>query len=182
MTTLRLSVLTVVALLVLAGCAGLPGADGSQPSPDEFPNASDIDQSVFDRHVAAMGNTSFTLATETIRKERDPIRSERNYTYMNETGRLRAEPGDSQYLVHINGYFSGNATIYSDGSTEYALYPDNRTPVRKLPPGSVFNESGDRYLWRGWFANDSGSLSALAVVSIDATTSARALRRTKAFQ
>ncbi|MFC7203641.1 hypothetical protein ACFQJC_08950 [Haloferax namakaokahaiae] len=124
---------------------------------------------MFDRHTTEMANTNFTLAAERTRKERAPARSENNFTYMNETARFLVEPSDSQYLVHTDGYFSGNSTIYSNGSTEYVLLPDNRTMVRKLTPESVFNESSDKYLWRGWFNNDSGSLRVLAFVSIDAT-------------
>lgn len=162
-----LSAIAVVALLVLAGCVGLPGAGGNGPSPDEFPNASDIDPSVFDTHATELANTSFTLSTERNRTDRNPPPVEKNFTYMNDTSRILAEPGASQYLVHSTGYFSGNVTTYSNGSTEYMLFEDNRTTVRELSPVSVFNESGDQYLWRGWFNNDSENQ--LGSAAIDAT-------------
>lgn len=161
-----LSVIAVVALLVLAGCVGLPGAGENQPSPDEFPNASAIDQSVFDRHATELANTSFTLSTEKNRTDRVRHPSEKDFRYMNDTGRFLVEPGASQYLVHGNGYF-GNSSIYSNGSTEYELFEDNRTTVRKSSPVSLFNESSERYLWRGWFNND--SRNRLEHAAIDAT-------------
>ncbi|WP_323173317.1 hypothetical protein [Natrialba sp. PRR66] len=50
MRTSPLSAIAVVALLVFAGCTGFSGTggNGSSPNafPDEFPNASAIDQSV----------------------------------------------------------------------------------------------------------------------------------------
>ena len=79
MRTSPLSAIAVVALLVFAGCAGLPSTSENQPSPDEFPNASAIDQSVFDRHAAAMGNTSFTSTVEETRKDRVQIPSENDF-------------------------------------------------------------------------------------------------------
>ncbi|WP_247002711.1 DUF7537 family lipoprotein [Halosolutus gelatinilyticus] len=166
-----LSAIAVVALLVFAGCAGLPGTGGDpspDASPDEFPNASAIDQSVFDRHATAMANTSFTLSTEKTRKDRVFHSSEKNFRHMNDTGRFLAEPSNSQYLVHTTGYFSGNGTIYSDGSTEYMLSRENNwSEVRTLSPVSAFNESSDRYLWRGLFSND--SMHQLDHAAIDAT-------------
>lgn len=156
-----LSAIAVVALLVFAGCSGLPdeGANGSSPhaSPADFPNASAIAQSVFDTHANALANTSFTLSTERIQKDRVLRPSERNFTYKNETGRFLVEPGASQYLGYTDGYFSGNGTYYANGSRECALFEDNRTRVRKLSPMSVFNESSDQYLWGGWFSNESGN-------------------------
>ncbi|WP_255681949.1 hypothetical protein [Natrinema sp. SYSU A 869] len=160
-----LSTVAVVALLVFAGCAGLPSGGENQPSPDappdaspdEFPNASDIDQSVFDTHATALGNTSFTLSTEANRTDRNPPVLEEDFRYMNDTSRILVEPDASQYLEHTTGYFSGNGSIYSNGSTEYVLSRENNwTEVRKLSPVSVFNESGEYYLWRGVFNNDSG--------------------------
>jgi hypothetical protein len=171
MRTSPLSAIAIVALLAFAGCTGLPGTDGNGPSPDtspaDFPNASAIDQSVFDTHATELANTSFTLSTEKTRKDRVLRPSEKNFTHMNDTGRFLVEPRASQYLAYTNGYFLGNGTYYSNGSTEYVLLEDNHTTVRKLSPVSVFNESSDRYLWGGWFNNDSGTQ--LAFAAIDAT-------------
>jgi hypothetical protein len=165
-----LSVIALVALLVLAGCSGNPGTGGNESSPNasspDFPNASAIDQSVFDTHETALANTSFTLTLERIRKDRAIVR-ERNFTYKNLSGRFLIEPGASQYLGHTNGYFSPNSTTYSNGSTAYVLVGDNRTSVRKLTPGSVFNESSDQYLWGRWFNN--GSIDPFAHAAIAAT-------------
>ena len=88
---------------------------------------------------------------------------------MNGTGRYLVEPGVSQYLIQANGYFmGGNATYYSNGSTTYVLPQEDTEPtVRKSFPDSVFNESSERYLWGGWFNNDSGNQ--LAHAAIDAT-------------
>lgn len=81
-----LSVIAVVALLVLSGCVGLPNAGENQPppdvSPDEFPNASEIDQSVFDTHATEMGNTSFTLTFEQNRTDRNPSVLEDDFSHM----------------------------------------------------------------------------------------------------
>ena len=160
-----LSVIAVVALLVLSGCVGLPNAGENRPppdvSPDEFPNASEIDQSVFDTHATELGNTSFTLTVEQNRTDRNPSVLEDNFSHMNDTSRILVEPDASQYLVHGNSSFagfSGSGTTYSDGSTEYVLSRENDwTDVRELHPTSVFNESGEYYLWNGWFNNnDSG--------------------------
>ena len=167
-----LSAVAVVALLVLAGCSGLPGAGGGDPSPDvspdEFPNASAIDQSVFERHAAAMGDTNFTLATVRNRTDRVLRSSEDDFRHMNDTGRMLAEPGDSQYLLHTTGYFSGNGSTYSNGSAAFVFSRENDwTEVRDLSPVSVFNESSDRYLWSGLFDNDTGPGHDFA--AIDAT-------------
>ncbi|WP_224448631.1 DUF7537 family lipoprotein [Haloprofundus salilacus] len=86
---------------------------------------------------------------------------------MNDTGHFLVEPGASQYLAHTNGYFSVNGTTYSNGSTEYALSRTENGSRVSPTPAPVFNESGERYLWRGWFNNDSGSQHAFA--AIDAT-------------
>ena len=171
MRTSPLSAIAVVALLVLAGCTGQPGVDGnSSPdaSPDEFPNASAIDQSVFDTHATALANTSFTLSIETTRTDRvlgGP--SEENFTYVNDSSRILVEPDASQYLGHSTDHFSGTGSIYSNGSTEYVLFEDNSTTVREPSSVSVFNESSDRYLWRGLFDNDSDDRHEFA--AIDAT-------------
>lgn len=166
-----LSVIAVVALLVVAGCTGFSGTDEVGPSPDaspdEFPNASAIDQSVFDTHATVLANTSFTLSTEKTRKDRVFRPSEKNFTYMNSTNRFLVEPGASQYLGHTTGYFSGNGSIYSNGSTEYALFRTKNESVVNPTRAPMFNESGERYLWRGWFNNESGSQHAFA--AIDAT-------------
>ncbi|ELZ27637.1 hypothetical protein C475_06945 [Halosimplex carlsbadense 2-9-1] len=163
----------VVALLLVAGCAGLPGAGGTEPapdvSPDEFPNASAIDQSVFERHAAAMGNTSFTLSTDRTQKDRVLRPSERNYTYENSTFSYFVDPNDSQYLARGNGYFlGGNVTYYSNGNTTYEMWrEDGETTVRPAFGFAVFNESNEEYLWRGFFNNATGNQHDFA--AIDAT-------------
>jgi len=167
-----LSTAAVVALLVLAGCVGSPGTSGTEPSPDvspeEFPNASAIDQSVFERHATAMGTTSFTLVTVKNRTDRVLRQSETNFTHMNGTARILAEPDASQYLVHSSGYFSGNGSTYSNGSAAYVLSRENDwTAVRNLTHRSVFNESSEWYLWRGVFDNRTGTQ--LDYAAIDAT-------------
>ncbi|WP_436923275.1 DUF7537 family lipoprotein [Halosimplex amylolyticum] len=167
-----LSAIAVAALLIFAGCSGLPSSGGNTPSPDaspdEFPNASAVDRLVFERHATAMGNTSFTLTTVKNRTDRVLHTSEEDFKHMNDTGRILAEPGDSQYLVHTTGYFSGNGSTYSNGSAEYVFSRENDwTEVQNLSPVSVFNESSDRYLWRGLFSNDTGMQ--LDHAAIDAT-------------
>jgi hypothetical protein len=168
-----LSAIAVVALLVFAGCTGLPGTGENQPSPDaspaDFPEASAINQSVFDIHRTALANTSFTLTVERTREESDPT-AEQNVTYSNETTRFLAEPGASQYLVHASGddYLLPNVSIFSNGSTVYSLFRENnRTDVSTVDSVPVFNESGDQYLWRWWFGNDSRNWPENA--AIDAT-------------
>ena len=165
-----LSAIAVVALLALVGCAGPAGTDtgNSGPSPEEFPSASAINQSVFDRHADVLANTDFTLTAERIQKDRNPSFVEKNFTYRNGTTRYLVEPGASQYLAHADGYFQGNVTYYSNGSTTYRMWrEDNESTVKKVPRYPIFNESSGYYLWRGWFNNDSESR--LAVVAINAT-------------
>ncbi|WP_459194553.1 DUF7537 family lipoprotein [Halosimplex sp. J119] len=170
MRTSPLSAVAVAALLIFAGCAGLPGG-GDTPSPnvspDEFPNASAIDQSVFEGHATAMGNTNFTLTTVRNRTDRILHTSEEDFKHMNSSSRLLAEPGDSQYLLHTTDSVTGNGSTYSNGNWRYRLSEDDRTTVRTLSPVSVFNESSDRYLWRGLFSNDTGMQ--LDHAAIDAT-------------
>lgn len=159
------SAIVVVVLVVLAGCTGLPDAGDSRPSPDEFPNASAINPSVFDRHAAVLADTSFTLSTEKTRKVRNPIPLEKNYTYMNGSGRFFVEPGASQYLAQVTGYFVGeNVTYYSNGSTTYVQWREhNELTVKKVRHFPIFNESSERYLWGGWFNHDTGPLDFAAI-------------------
>jgi len=168
-----LSAIAVVALLVLAGCTGLPGTGENQSSPDaspaDFPKASAINGSVFDTHATALANTSFTLTIERTRKESDPT-AEQNVTYKNTTSRFLVEPGASQYLVHAtgDGYLMPNYSMYSNGKTVYSLVRENnRTDVSTVASVPVFNESGDQYLWQWWFGNDSRNWHENA--AIDAT-------------
>lgn len=169
-----LSVIVVVALLVFAGCTGLPGTGENQPSPDaspaDFPKASAINQSVFDTHTTALANTSFTLTIERTRKESNPT-AETNFTYQNTTSRFLVEPGVSQHLVHTTGsgnWLGSNRSIYSNGRTVYVLYwESNQTQVLDVAFVPVFNESDDKYLWSGFFDNDSGNR--LEHATIDAT-------------
>jgi hypothetical protein len=165
-----LSTVAVVALLVLAGCSGLPVVGENEPTPDaspsDFPNASAINHTVFDTHATAMGNTSFTLTTERVQKDRVPWNDEENFTYKNETAQYLAEPSDSQYLVHTTGWFSGNGSTYSNGSMVYALSRENNgtnVTVKPVFITSVLNESGENYLWRGGLLGDeydSGAINA----------------------
>lgn len=165
MRTSPLSVIAVVALLVLAGCAGAPNAGENQSSPEtppdvspnEFPNASEIGPSVFDTHATEMGNTSFTYTFEGNRTDRNPSFLEDDFSHINLTSRTLVEPDASQYLEHSTSSFggnSGNGTTYSNGSTEYVLSRENDWTERKLSPVSMFNESSEYYLWNGLFNND----------------------------
>lgn len=172
MRTSPLSTIAVVALLVFAGCTGLPSTGGNEPPPDaspaDFPNASAIDQSVFDTHATALDDTSFTLTVEKIQKDRDPF-DEGNFTYKNTTSRYLVEPDASQYRMEANGYFiGGNITYHSNGNTTYSMWrDDDELTVQKGPRSPVFNESSDRYLWGGWLGNHSGDQ--LDHATIDAT-------------
>ncbi|QLC32932.1 hypothetical protein EFA46_001465 [Halarchaeum sp. CBA1220] len=165
MRTPPLSAIAVVTLLVLAGCTGLSGTGENQPtsettpdvSSDEFPNASAIDQSVFDTHATALANTSFTLSTEKNRTDRNPPPLENNFTYMNDTGRILADPAASRYLAHSSGFFSGNVTYYSEGSTTYMMWQEgNDSTVKPAIGFRIFNESSEQYLWNGLFSRDPG--------------------------
>lgn len=162
-----LAAVALAALLVVAGCTGLPGAGDDQPSPDDFPEASAIDQSVFDTHASALENTSFTLTIERSEAESDPL-AEQNVTYRNETSRILVEPTASQYLAHYT--YSGessllrNGSIYSNGSEAYWLsYVDGGTDVSTVPTPSVFDESRDQYLWQYWFDSDVARLQHAAI-------------------
>ncbi|WP_235853476.1 DUF7537 family lipoprotein [Halosimplex salinum] len=163
-----LSTVAVVALLVLAGCSGLPVTGENEPTPDaspsDFPNASAINHTVFDTHAAAMGNASFNLTTEMVQKDGAPWSDERNFTYWNDTTQYLAEPGDSQYILHRSGsYEAFNGTRYSNGSTVYALSPEGNVTVKPVFITSVLNESGENYLWRGGLLgddHDSGAINA----------------------
>ncbi|ELZ22513.1 hypothetical protein C475_18413 [Halosimplex carlsbadense 2-9-1] len=121
---------------------------------------------MFDTHAAAMGNTSFTLTTEMVQKDRVPWNDEKNFSYKNETAQYLAEPSDSQYLVHTTGYFSVNGSTYSNGSTVYVLAQENNETTVTVQPvfiTSVLNESGENYLWRGGLLGDeydSGAINA----------------------
>ncbi|WP_123537998.1 DUF7537 family lipoprotein [Halosimplex salinum] len=156
-----LSATAVVALLVLAGCTGPLGTDGNEPTPDaspaDFPNASAIDQSVFDTHATAMADTSFALVIEKNRTDRSPT-SEEKFRHMNDTTRYLVEPGASQYLSHSEGYFSGNVTHYSNGSATYRMWQEgDELTVKPDTHYLIFDESSEYYLWRGWFDNGSGA-------------------------
>lgn len=92
----------VVALVVLSGSAGLAGSGDDKPSAEEYPEASAIDQSVFDTHAARLAITSFTVTSETIEQCRDPLATG-NLTYFNSSRRGLVEPGVSQSLSLPNG-------------------------------------------------------------------------------
>lgn len=146
-----------VVLLVLAGCAGIPGTGDSGPSPGEFPDASAIDQSVYERHAALLANTSFTVRFETTEKRPDPHpRESGNFTWLNSSQRVLVEPGASQYLSQPNGTidYLGASTVqsaYSNGTRTFWLTEaGNESTVQTGETRLVFDESGDYYLWQGW--------------------------------
>ena len=174
-----LSAMAVVALLTLAGCTGLTGTDTatSGPSPDEFPDASAVNESAFDRHAAAVANTSFTLTVERSQKDREPSFVEKNFTYRNGSYRYFIEPGASQYRAEADGYFVGNdVTYYSNGTATYSMWREDNGSMtvnpRRYP---VFNESSEAYLWGGWF--DGGSGDAHDSIAINATYERRGVER-----
>lgn len=167
-----LATIAVVALLVVAGCSGLSVTDETQPSTEvpsgDFPNASAIDQSVFDTHTRVLADTSFALTIERTEKKSNP-RAETNFTYRNETSRFRVAPGASRYLVRTNATGEDsllvNGSVYSDGNTTYQLSrEDGETDVTTrddtLP---VFDESSDQYLWQLWFGTGAGRLERPAI-------------------
>lgn len=155
--------MAVVALLVLAGCAGSPGSPEGDESPDvapsEFPDSSAINQSVFDRHATALANTSFTMEVEQSQKQRARY-EEDNFTYRNSTTQYLVEPAASQYLSHVTGWTisglggSASDTIYSNGSTAHVLVRENNESTVKAFDYPIFDESSESYLWRGWFDED----------------------------
>jgi len=171
MRTSPLPVVAVVALLTLAGCVGLSATETTDASldasPDDFPNASAVDQSVFDTHAAALGNTSFTLTYEKTQKDRKLLDRE-NFTYKNSTALHFVEPDASQYLSKGSGYYLGeNVTTYSNGATTYSMWwKDGEQTVKKVP-APVFDESSEKYLWGGWFGNTSGSQYPHAAIDAD---------------
>lgn len=163
------STVAVIALLLVAGCAGLTG-----PSPDEFPAASSVGGSTFDTHATALGNTSFTLTAERIQKDRNIGPQEGNYTYRNGSATYFVEQSDSQYIAEFSGYFVGeNVTvqIYSNGSYAYEYWDvDNDITPRPYPSNGdypLFDESSDEYLWDGWFDPDDDTV--LTEFAINAT-------------
>lgn len=148
-----LSVIAVVALLVLAGCAGAPNASENQTSPDtppdvspdEFPSASEITPSVFATHATEMGNTSFTLATQRNRTDRNPV-LDANFSYYNSSRTALFDTNDSQFLERMPG-----GELYSDGESQYMYsrvnnWTENQGPIH---PTSPYNRSGENYLWSG---------------------------------
>jgi hypothetical protein len=163
-----LAAIAVVALLVVAGCTGLPGTGANQPSADAFPEASAVDESVFDTHAEALANTSFTLTVERTETESNP-RAEANVTSSNETSRFLVDPGAAAYLVHTNATGQTapvvNGSIYANGTATYRLTRgDDGTDVSTLDRTvPVFDESRDQYLWRYWFGRDAGRLEHVAI-------------------
>ncbi|WP_459194814.1 DUF7537 family lipoprotein [Halosimplex sp. J119] len=154
-----LATTAVVALLVLAGCAGLPVTGENEPTPDaspsDFPNASAIDHTVFDTHANAMGNANFTLTVENNVTNREPQKLGGNASYFNATLRYHAEPGASQYLSQTTGSMNSSLNSqYSNGSTTHLrLGAGNNSKV--LPTRyPTFNESSGQYLWPGLFSNE----------------------------
>lgn len=159
------SVIGVVALLVLAGCAGSPSAPEGDSSPDvapsKFPDSSAINQSVFDRHATALANTSFTMEVKQSQKQITPHR-DGNFTYHNSTTQYLVEPAASQYLLHVTGWtISGlggpeSDAIYSNGRTAHVLVRENNESTVRPFEYPIFNESSELYLWHGWFDEDRG--------------------------
>ena len=152
-----LPVIAVAVLLTLSGCAGLSPTDDSGASPDEFPDASAINESVYERHAAVLTNTSFTVTFETTRKTPDPRPGHAgNFTWLNSSQRVLVDPVGSQYRSQPNGTidYLGAANVqgvYSNGTRTYWLLNEgNESTVRTGKSRLVFNESSDYYLWRGW--------------------------------
>jgi hypothetical protein len=163
MTTAPFPAVAVAALVVLSGCAGLAGTGDDGPSPDEFPEASAIDQSVFDNHAALLSNTSFTVTFETTEKRPD-IRNSSNFIYWNSSRRVLVEPGASQYLSQPNGTsdFLGSSNLqsfYSEGDgVVYELNREDNESTVGTSTYRIFNESSEWYLWQGWEELNMGSL------------------------
>jgi hypothetical protein len=163
-----LAAIAVTALLVTAGCTGLPETGETQPSADAFPEASAVDESVFDAHSEALANTSFTLTVERIENESAPA-PEQDFRYSEERSRFLVEPGAAQYLVHTTATGDGslvvNGTTYSDGTTAYRLSREDGerdvSTLETVPP--VFDESRGQYLWQYWFGSDTASFEHAAV-------------------
>lgn len=160
---MRMSPLPAVALgalLVLSGCSGLAGTNDGSPSQEAFPDASTIDQSVFERHAALLANTSFTVRLEKNGTRIEvPSRGVAILTPYNISQRVLVEPGASQYLSQPNGTLESGIertrnlqSMYVDENSVYRLLrEDNESTVqtdRRVP--SIFNESSDEYLWQGW--------------------------------
>jgi hypothetical protein len=156
-----LPAIAIAALLVLAGCSGLPGAGETQPSPEEFPEASAVDESVVETHSEALANTSFTLTIERSENESSPTKAQ-NVTTIDERTRFLVDPSGPQYLVHTN--VTGqtallvNGSIYANDTATYRLSRgDDGTTVSRLDTTMpVFDDSRDQYLWAYWFGQDTG--------------------------
>jgi len=145
----------LAALLVLSGCAALPGADDGGPSPEEFPNASAINESVYDRHAAVLATTNFTATFEAADRREILVANGTAFRWLNSTERVFVEPGASQYLYQRNGTLDTPGThfvesVYSNGSGGYVLKREDNESTVTTANMKTFNESGDFYLWQGW--------------------------------
>jgi len=159
--------IAVVALLVLAGCTGAPPTGENETreppdvSPDKFPEASEINPSVFETHATVMGNTSFTLAGQRNRTDRNPDFMDANFSYRNSTATILFDTNDSQFLKRTPG-----GALYSDGERRYR-YSDEADQAKNQSPTSfrsVFNTSGEHYLWKGLLtANDPPATDGIAI-------------------
>ena len=156
-----LPAVAIAVLVVLSGCSGLIASNDDGPSYEAFPDASAIDQSVFEGHAALLANTSFTVDfNTTVWRQPPPSRTETFSGRFNGSQRVLVEPGASQYLYQPNvtilsrtcGFRAANLqSMYSKGKDVYALMrDDNGSTVQKGSICAVFNESSDEYLWQGW--------------------------------
>lgn len=155
MRPVALQAVAVAGLLVLAGCAALPGTTDNGPSPDEFPDDSAVNESVYDSHAALLANTSFTVQFEYAEKHYEPVLGEKDWFWSNSSQRVLVEPGASQYLAQPNGTSnmlgSGDIQrIYSNGTGAYALLREDNESTVTAGTSRVFNESSEYYLWQGW--------------------------------
>jgi len=158
--------IAVIALLVLAGCTGAPPTGENETrappdvSPDEFPDAAEINPSVFEQHATVMGNTSFTLAIQQNRTDRNPDVMDSNFTYYNRTTTTLFDTNDSQFLQHTPG-----GEVYSNGAQKYRHSEVNNWTKNQSPTfsTSVFNTSGERYLWEGLLAANEPVMSTIAI-------------------
>lgn len=156
-----LPAIAIAALLVLAGCSGLPGAGETQPSPEEFPQASAVDESVVETHTDALANTSFTLGINRSETEYSPMAAQ-NVTTTTERTRFLVDPSGSQHLAHTNVTGATapvvNGSIYANDTTTYRLSRgDDGTTVSRLDSTlPVFDDSRDQYLWGYWFGHETG--------------------------
>lgn len=166
-----LPAVAVAALLVLSGCTGLGGSDGGGPSADEFPEATEIDASVFERHATALSNTSFTVEFASTDNRTDPRTGE--LEYRNSSSRWFVEPEAPQLLSRSENppWALGSLDeyrVYSEGDGAYTwARTGDDTPTRRLDRYPLFDASReDASLWGQWF-DDYPSQQLLANVTVE---------------